>query len=202
MLINGALLGADDRARHRHVAALYRRQDHARDSVPAAAQRSEAAGQAVHRRHGRPVRQGSWRAAGPGADQGLGARAGLAATELGEPGDDRPVDRGGPARQARVPGRLPPHARTAGHRARGAAAQRGGPVDDRDAGRGAGPSRSAARALRDRDARVAQQAPSDLAAAAEPRVAGRPRAGAADRGRRQRDLAAAVDARRGAPAER
>ncbi len=51
------------------------------------------------------------------------------------------VDRGGPARQARVPGRVPPHAGTAGHRARGAAAQRGGPVDHRDAGRGTGPSR-------------------------------------------------------------
>ncbi len=200
--------GADDRAGHRHVAALHRRQDHARDSLPAAAQRSQAAVQAVHRRHGGPVRQRPWRAAGPGADQGPDLRlqhrlrAVVAATELGEPGDDRPVDHGRPACATRVPGRLPPHARTAGRGAGGAAAQRGRPVDHRDAGRGAGASRSAARAVRDRHARVAQQAPPHLAAAAEPRGAGRPRACAADGGRRQRDAAAALDARRGAPAER
>ena len=44
-------VGAGAGARARHLAALHRRQDDARDSVPAAAERVEAAGQAVRRRH-------------------------------------------------------------------------------------------------------------------------------------------------------
>ncbi len=79
-------LGAGPRARHRHVAALHDRQDDARDPVPAAAERPEAAGEAVRRRHGGSLLEGHRRADRAGADQqDVGPRPGLAATELGQP---------------------------------------------------------------------------------------------------------------------
>ena len=70
------------RPRHRHLAALHRRQDDARDPVPAAARRRQVPRQAVHRRHRRSAVEGRRGAADPGADQGLGPGAHLAAAEL------------------------------------------------------------------------------------------------------------------------
>ena len=54
MLANAALWAPVAGARLRHLAALHRRQDDARDPVPAAARPVEAAGQAVRRRDRRP----------------------------------------------------------------------------------------------------------------------------------------------------
>ena len=83
------------------------------------------------------------------------------------------------------------HDVTAGRRP----AERGRPADRRNAGRGAGRPGRAARALRDRHARVARQAQPGHAAAALPRVAARAQPGAAGARRRaardRRALAAA-----------
>ena len=109
MLLNGALVLSGACARHRHVASLHRRQDDARDPLPAAAERSEAAGQAVHRRHGRSLLEGHRRAARAVPHQGSDlwlphrARPELAAAQLGEPGDDRPLGGGHDSRAPRVP---------------------------------------------------------------------------------------------------
>ena len=101
MLFNRALWAPGAGARPRHLAALHRRQDLARSAVPAAAGRAEVPRQAVHRRDDGSVREGHGRAADPRADQGLGPRPRLAAAELRQLDDGRPVgDHGDRARAA------------------------------------------------------------------------------------------------------
>ena len=56
----GALWAPALGARPRHVAALHGRQDDAGDPVPAAAGRAQVPGEAVHRRHDGPLREGRW----------------------------------------------------------------------------------------------------------------------------------------------
>ena len=157
----------------------------------------EAAGEAVHRRHGGSLLEGHRRADRAGADQqDLGLPLHLAATELGQLVRHRSLGLRGDARAPRVPRRVPEVAGPPAGAARVAAAQRGRPDDDRDARRGAEPPEPAARDLRDRHARVAGQAAADHAASAEPRLAGRagPRARASSSGRRRRSRSAGCPA--------
>ena len=100
-------VGAGDRARPRSVAALHRRQDDPRDPVPAAAERHQAEGQVVRRRHGRSRRESRRRAAAAGAREAVGAAPRLAAPELREPGGHGAVDRHGAPRAARLPDGVP-----------------------------------------------------------------------------------------------
>ena len=195
-------LGAVAGARVRHVAALHGRQDDPRDPVPAAARPAEAPGQAVRRRHRGPHRQGHGRPARAGADRAVGPQPRLAARQLRQPGRLRAVDLHGDQGQAGLHQRLPPGPRPRRRRARNAAPADGRRLDDRDAGRRAGRSRRGARPLRHRRARVARQAQPDHAAAALPRVAEGPGAGAdgavggAARSGREMALGRPADARR------
>ena len=90
----GALAGT----RLRHVAALHRRQDDARDPVPAAARPVEAPGQAVRRRDRGSHRQGHRRAAGAGAHRAVGPEPRLAAPQLRQPGRLRACGSSPPSR--------------------------------------------------------------------------------------------------------
>ena len=131
----------------------------------------------------------------------VGARPHLAATELRQPDDGRAVGR---HRDAARKGYLRSFRRSIEQQDVEAAEIRLDTADlshDRDAGQRAVASRAAARALRDRPARVDGQAAPGHAAAAAPRVAGGPRAGAARRRKRPgpsggRALAAAASSAR------
>ena len=119
----------------------------------------------------------------------LGFCTDLYPAQLCEPGPHGRVVRHGQSRQAPSTGIVPSELRTARHRGGSDARQCGGPVSGRNARRGALQPGRAARALRDRPARVARQTQSDHAAAAPSRVAERSRTSAGGDGGRRRDLA-------------
>ena len=135
----------------------------------------------------------------PGAHQGLGIGADLAAAELRQPDHHGLVGVLRPAGPRRVHGGLPPQHRAAGHEGRRDPPRDGRPLDHRGPGRRAGPSGRQARGLRPRPARVARQAPPGQSADALPRASRRPGAGVAPgrghRTRRRRAVAARHRAR-------
>ena len=148
MLLNARALGAGAGARHRHVAALHRRQDDARDPVPAAAERAEAAGQAVHRRDRGPLRRRAsarcwcWCS----SDRPWGLQPRLAATRAGPAWPMIGLWIFAAMRARRGTSRRSAERSTSRTSSpRRVRLSDGRPVDDRDAGRGAGPSRAAAR---------------------------------------------------------
>ena len=98
-------------------------------------------------------------------------------------------------RSTRIPAHFPPIARSAGGGAGSGEAERSRPLDDRNARRGTGPSEPAPRDLRDRHARVAEQAATGEPAAPQSRVSGRARAGTGHRRGRLARVARSVDAR-------
>ena len=82
-------LGAGPRARARSVAALHRRQDDPRDPVPAAAERHQAQGEVVRRRHGRSrARRRSARCCCSCSSSRGACSLELAAAQLREPARD------------------------------------------------------------------------------------------------------------------
>ncbi len=126
-------LGGGGGAGARFDPALHARQDHARDPLRAPAHRAAAPGQAVHRRHDGPVREGPDRGGPARAHPAVGPRPGLAAVELRQPRDHRPLDGGRGQGAARVhpgvPGqpRHPDHLARRGHDDRGRGRHRRGP---------------------------------------------------------------------------
>ena len=184
ILVTGDPVGGGGGPGPRLDAALHAGQDHARSALRAPVDRAAAPGQAVHRRHDGPVREGADGGRHARPHPALGPRTRLAPVELRHPRDHRTLDRGRVEGATRVPPGVPRQHRYPDHRARGGHDDGRGGRHRGDPGGGALQPRRPPGAVRHRDARGDGQAASRHPAAVASRVGRGPGEGPFRRWRR------------------